>query len=232
MYIRPRQIWLLLPVFILLFLLGAAIAFLHEKQELESRKIPVIDLQQRAAEDREAIAELLEPLQKKERIPFTVKWQKDWLSGHFRGEWFELSGSVDGHKVAVSRNESSMNVMIDGEKQEPALLPFSLYTPYEHAMLVKGQLQALQPLPLIDQQQKGLMGYQCSLPEEEVKELLALWLGPSFPTREITEKMDRQMDVVYQFWYDAKDQQLHQIVVQLSLQTAEGKKQDQLTFYL
>jgi hypothetical protein len=232
MYIRPRQLWLLLPIFILLFLLGAALALLHERQGEDGRDVPVIDLEQRAAEDRDALAELLEPLEKKEQIPFTVKWQKDWLSGHFRGERFDLSGTVAGHQVVIRRDDSRASVTIDGEKQEPALLPFALYTPYEHARLVKGQLQVVQPLPLIDEQQQGLLGYQIALPAKEVKEMMALWLGPSFPVEETMASMDRQVAITYQFWYDANVKKLRQIVVHLALQTAQGKKQDQLTFYL
>ncbi len=232
MVIRPRQLWLLLPFFIALFFLGAAIAMMQDKHAEQRDGLPVIDVQARAGEDREFILELLEPLQKNEQVPFTVKWQQDWLSGQFRGEMFDLKGSVGGQQVVFTRDEETMSMTINGQKQDPVLLPYSMYTPYEHAALIKGHLPSIEPLPIVDKAKQGLLGYQLTIPPDEVKEILALWLGPSFPTKETLEKMDRQVSVEYQFWYDTNAKQLRQIVVNLSLDPSQGEKLDQLTFFL
>lgn len=231
MVIRPRQLWLLLPFFIGLFFLGAAIAMMQDKQA-EQEELPVIDVQERAGEDRDFILELLEPLQKNEKVPFTVKWQQDWLSGQFRKETFDLKGSIGGQQVAFARNENAMSMTINGQKQDPVLLPYAIYTPYEHASLVKGYLSSIQPLPIQDKTKQGLLGYQLTIPPDDVKEILALWLGPSFPTKETWEKMGRQVSVEYQFWYDTNARQLRQIVVNLSSAASQGEKLDQLTFFL
>ncbi|HZG16536.1 MAG TPA: hypothetical protein VE710_16235 [Candidatus Bathyarchaeia archaeon] len=231
MVIRPRQLWLLVPFFIGLFFLGAAFAMLQDKHADRQDGLPVIDVQERAWKDRDMIAELIEPMQKG-KVPFTVKWNQDWLSGYFQGEGFDLKGKLGGKQVALNRNNQVLNVLIDGKKQDPLLLPYAMYTPYEHAMLIKGHLSSIEPLPIVDQGKPGLLGYQLNLPNEDVREILALWLGPSFPTKETLEKMDRQVSIQYQFWYDSNTKQLRQMVVQLSLDGKNGSKQDQLTFFL
>lgn len=232
MAIRPRQLWLLVPLFIVLFLLGAAIAMLQDKHADGEDGLPVVNVQDRAWKDRDMIAELLEPIGMPKKQPFSVKWQQDQLSGYFQGEGFDLKGTLRGRQVALSRTAQGVQLTVDGQKQDPLLLPFSMYTPYEHAALIKGHLSSIQPLPIVDETKQGLLGYQLILPPEDVKEILALWLGPAFPTRETLEKMDRQVSVEYQFWYDTNTTRLRQIIVNLSLGEADKGKQDQLSFFL
>jgi hypothetical protein len=230
MYVRPMQLWWLLPIFIGLFFLGTALGAISNKPS--SRVTPVVTVEERSEADRETIAELLEQLSGEKERTFRVTVEEYTLQGKFRGEDFELSGSVAGHQLRMKRSDRDVQVTVDGEAQENTPLPFALYTPYEHAMLLKAQLHALTPIVDTGKSNEGLLGFHLSLPPEEVTSLLALWLGPSFPIDEMTPSLAKQISVDYDVYYDAQTKQLRQLAVDLRMKTPSGLKQNQLLFTL
>lgn len=230
MYIRPRLIWWLLPIFIGLFSLGMWIATLSDKP-VEQQKT-VMDPGERAEADRTLLTELIEPLAAEREHPFSVTLKDYTLTGTYRGQVFELTGEIEGHKLIMKRSDKDVTVTIDGKGQESDLLPYALYTPYEHATLLKAQLQSITPLAVVDQTKRGLIGYKLSLPPSEVASMLSLWLGPSFPVDDVITQLSKQVSVDYHIWYDTQTKQLKQMVVNLKLDTQSGTKQDQLLFRL
>jgi len=230
MYIRPRQLWWLLPIFVGLLLFGMALGALSDKPSPEP--MAVVTVEERAAADRETIAAVLDQLSDQRELPFSVKVKDHTLQGRFRGEKFELSGEIAGHQLEMKRTGEDVRVTIDGVGQESHALPYALYTPYEHAMLLKAHLHSLTPLVLTDHQQKELLGYHLAMEPAEVTQLLGLWLGPSFPIDKLSPALAKQIKVEYQLWYDAKTKQLKQLVVDLRMNTPAGFKQDQLLFRL
>lgn len=230
MYIRPRQLWWLLPIFTALFLIGMGLGKWLGKPDAEGSAL--INWNDRAEQDRSIIAELIEPLAAKQDLPFAVDMKDHTLRGRFQGEKFELQGSIGGHQLMMKRDDKDVLVTIDGEQQDPHLLPFALYTPYEHARLIQLHLQSIEPLPVVDAKQKDLLGYKISLPPEEVTSMLTLWLGPKFPADDVMKQLTKQVAVDYHFWYEASTKKLKMLVVNLQLDTPAGKKQDQLLFRL
>lgn len=230
MYIRPRQLWWLLPIFTGLFLIGIGLGKWLDKHGGENQTTPLVNWNDRAEEDRSVIAELIGPLAAKQDLPFSVEMQDHTLTGHFQGDKFELKGSIAGHEMAMKRDGKEVIVFIDGEQQDPQLLPFALYTPFEHAKLIQQHLQSIRPLPIVDAKQKDLLGYKISLPPAEVASMISLWLGPRFPVDDVMKQLTKQVAVDYHFWYDASTKKLRMLVVNLLLDTPAGKKQDQLLF--
>jgi hypothetical protein len=230
MYVRSKQLWWLLPIFIGLFFLGMALGAISQKPP--TLVTPAVTVEERAEADRATIAELLEQLSGDKERTFRVTVQDYTLQGKFRGENFELSGNVGGHPLRINRNEQDVRITVDGELQENTPLPFALYTPYEHAMLLKAQLQSLAPMVVTDKSREGWLGFHVSLPPEEVTAMLALWLGPSFPIDGMTPALAKQISVDYQLYYDAKSKQLRQLTVDLRMKTPAGLKQNQLLFTL
>jgi len=230
MYIRARQLWLLIPIFTGLFLLGAALALLQKEQQEQIQPLTVIDLSERIAQDREHVASLMKRAGEERKQNFQVKWQQNVLSGYYQGEAFSLTGQVEGHEVTLKRDGSQFHVAIDGEPQDPALVPYALYTPYEHARLIMGQLPSIEPLPLSDPAKPAWAGYQFRLSPEEVTSLVQLWLGPSFSAAEMMLQLKDDILISYQLWYEAETKQLKQVVLDLALNTETGKKEDRLIF--
>jgi hypothetical protein len=230
MYVRPKQLWWLLPILIGLFFLGMALGAISEQPAAPAT--PAVTVEERAEADRAMIAELLEQLSGDKERTFSVSVQDYTLRGKFRGENFELNGDVGGHPLQINRNEQEVLITVDGEPQENAPLPFALYTPYEHAMLLKALLQSLSPMVVTDKSKEGWLGFHLALPPEEVTAMLALWLGPSFPIDGMTTALANQISVDYQLYYDAKSKQVRQLTVDLRVKTPTGLKQDQLLFTL
>ncbi len=230
MYIRPKQLWWLLPIFIGLLLLGMALGAISDKPS--SNAIDVVTVEERAVADRELIADLLNQMSTDHDQAFMVNVKEHTLKGRFRGEKFQLTGEIAGHRLEMRRDDQDIQVTIDGENQETHSLPYALYTPYEHAMLLKSHLHSLTPLVLADKNRSDLLGFQLSLQPNEVTQLLALWLGPSFPVDQMSPTLTKQIAIEYQVWFDVKSKQLKQLVVDLRMNTPAGQKQDQLLFRL
>jgi hypothetical protein len=230
MYIRPRQLWWLVPIFIGLFCVGMVFAHLTDKPQASPKKNQIIDENKRLLNDRDKIVELMKQLETNQELPFKVLMKEQAFSGRFRGETFELTGEISGHVVKMKRDEKTFTVTIDGEEQDPLLVPYALYTPYEHLMLVKGQLQEITPLPLHDVQQDNWQGYQFTFPPSELKALLSLWLGPRFSAEDVMDELIKHVNVDYEVWYDVQTDRLQELVVTLKLDSPQGKKQDQLLF--
>lgn len=233
MKIGPRRLWLLVPLFIGLFLLGAAFAMLQKSNEELKPVVEVAAPDVRAEQDRRLLLSWMDALSKDTNKPLTVKWQDAVLSGHFHGSFFDLEGMVAGSQVKLNRSDQATIVTINGERQDATtLLPYAMFTPYEHIALLKGHMQAIEPMPVQDQEKSGLTGYRLEIPSGEVKEIVAQWMGPAFPAKETMEEMDKSISVIYHIWYDTNARQLKQITMTLSIVSAAGNKQDQLTFLL
>ncbi|MFY0543106.1 hypothetical protein [Brevibacillus sp. H7] len=230
MYIRSKQLWWLLPIFIGLFLLGIALGSISDRPS--SDPVSVVSVEERAEADREMIAAFLDQLSSDRDQAFTVNMKEHTLQGYFNGEKFQLSGTIGGHQLEMKRMGETVEVIIDGEGQDSPTLPYALYTPYEHAMLLKSHLHSLTPLVVTDHNQNDLLGFHLSLKPDEVTQLLALWLGPSFPVDRMTPTLAKQIEVDYQVWYDENSKQVKQLVVDLRMNTPAGLKQDQLLFRL
>ncbi|GAA4708773.1 hypothetical protein [Brevibacillus fulvus] len=230
MYIRREWVWWLVPVFAALFCIGMLLGNWLDKPE--NRHPSVVASPERFTADREVVEELIRPLSQERSIPFSVWFHNNTLSGHFRANTFELSGTITGHQLTMKRDAKEVSVLFDGQPQNPQLLPYSLYTPYEHAAVIRAQLQSIDPLPISDPVQQQWLGYEISLPPDEVKSMIALWLGPHFPVDDVLDEVLDQVRVKYQLWYEPEQRQLRQLVVDLQLDTPNGKKQDQLLFRL
>nr|WP_238332956.1 hypothetical protein [Brevibacillus laterosporus] len=68
------------------------------------------------------------------------------------------------------------------------------------------------------------------LQPEKVKELLKVWLGPSFPAEKELIQLQQSTTIKYQLWYDDARKQLKRMVVLLQVKNQKGDKSDQLVF--
>lgn len=233
MYIRPKQLWWLVPIFVTLFCIGAVIAKWADKPATSPtpQMAPPVE-QNQPKQGRELIAELINQWDTEEKTSFVVSANDLKFSGHFQGSHFELTGSIEDHQIEIKRDSETVLVTVDGEIQNASLLPYSLFTPYDHVMILKGQLQSITPSLMEADEQTKWNRYRFSLPPGEVTSLLSLWLGPQFPTDEVLDQFLKQIQVTYELWYDSNSQQLRQLAVHLQLETARGMKHDQLLFQL
>ncbi|UFJ42739.1 hypothetical protein LOK74_09695 [Brevibacillus humidisoli] len=234
MIIRPRQLWWLLPIFLALFLLGALIAKLTDKpavqnQEQQSGPVAQVDPAEQMRKQRQEIAELIERSQTNTEIPFQVEVKDRQFSGTYQGKSFELSGDVGGQKVMMARTGDSFKLTVNGEQKEPLMLPYALYTPYDHLMLIKGELQSIVPIRLTGEG-ADLAGYQFSLPPEDVKSMLSLWLGSQFPTQDVMDEALKSVSLTYLMWYDQSSMRLRRMLVTIQIASPQGEKKDQLLF--
>ncbi|MDA5106818.1 hypothetical protein ACT91Q_02520 [Brevibacillus thermoruber] len=228
MYVRPKQLWWLLPIFLGLFFLGVSLGALHNRHD--GKGVPIMAEAERAEADRMVVADLLDQLTEQKERPFEVYLQDHVLSGRFQGQRFQLSGEIGGHHVELRRSEQDVSVTVDGQVQEQTALPYALFTPQEHAVLLKDHLRSVTPLAVSDPSNRAWQGYRLSIPAGEVTSLLATWLGPSFPIQEAG--LARQIAVDYHVWYDGTTRELRQLDVLLQMKTPAGMKQDQLRFRL
>lgn len=231
MYVRPKLLWWLVPIFFSLFFVGIAIGTVGNRNETEGES--VMESKDRTKADRVTLSALLEQLTQEQERSFIVYVQDSALNGRYDRERFQLSGEISGHKLEISRNEQHVvSVLIDGQTQEHTSLPYALYTPHEHAALIKGVMQSVTPIPIQDPSGQGWKGYRLSVPAQEVTSLLGMWLGPSFPIKDITPDLAKRIGVDYQFWYDPEAGQIRQMEIELQMMTSAGVKRDQLRFRL
>jgi len=227
MYVRPKQLWWLIPVFFGLFFLGVSLGALHNRHD---GKVTIMAEAERAEADRTVVAALLDQLTGQQERPFEVLLKDHVLSGRYQGQQFQVSGEFDGHHMELRRSGQDVSVSVDGQVQDHTALPYALFTPHEHAALLKAHLHSVTPLAVSDPSNRAWQGYRLSIPAEEVSSLLATWLGPSFPIQEA--EMARQISVDYHVWYDGATRELRQLDVLLQMKTPAGTKQDQLRFRL
>ncbi|WP_126427220.1 hypothetical protein [Brevibacillus marinus] len=232
MVIRPHHLWWLLPLFFALFLLGAIIGKLADKPYRQPPVQHVVqnDPAEQVRTERRQLAELIERWETGAEIPFQVELKDRQFSGTFRGKTFQLAGAVGGHQVTMARQGDTFTLTVDGQQKEPLMLPFALYTPYDHLMLIKGVLQSIVPIRLTGPQSADLIGYQFSLPPEEVKEQLSHWLGSRFPAEDVMDEVLQDVSLTYQMWYEAESKRLRRMTVTLKIASPPEDKMDQLLF--
>ncbi|QQE72717.1 hypothetical protein KDJ56_12140 [Brevibacillus composti] len=230
MYLKPKQLWWLPTIFLVLFTLGALIGQLHNR--LDIQEASVISPAQREEADRQMIASLLDQLTGDRERAFSVLMKEHVLSGTYKGEQFHLNGDISGHSFELVREDEQVQVKIDGEPQDHQGLPYSLYTPHQHATILKTKLKHITLLPVTDGSGQGWQGYRLTVPAQEITDLLGLWLGPSFSIQDLTPRLAKQIAVEYQLWYDGPTRELRQLEVYLQMETSAGLKRDQLRFQL
>ncbi|MFI8713080.1 hypothetical protein QIH01_15830 [Brevibacillus brevis] len=230
MYIRPKMLWWLIPILLGLFLLGIVLGTVSRSANTDTA--PAVR-QTTGTKQTKTVAELLEQITKDEERSFLVYMQNQTLHGRYQNEQFQLAGEIGGHQLEIARKDGQpVSVRMDGQVQDHAALPYAMFTPYEHAVLLKGVLQSVSPERLEDTAGQGWSGYRIAVPPEEVSSLLSMWLGPSFPLQDLTPNITNGMKVNYQLWYDSTTGQLRQLELDLQIQTAVGVKRDQLRFRL
>lgn len=233
MYIRPNMLWWLIPILLGLFLLGVlwgTVSNLVYKDSANS--LPLATEYERTDEATITVAQLLEQITLDQERSFMVYMQDQTLDGRYRNEQFQLDGVIGGHQLEITRQEGQPVVRIDGQVQENATLPYALFTPYEHGALLKSVLQSVKPEPLVETAVQGLRGYRIAVPPQEVTSLLSMWLGPSFPVKDLTPDVTNGIRVNYQLWYESNTGQLRQLELEMQIQTAVGVKRDTLRFRL
>ncbi len=230
MYIQRRHLWLLLPVMAVLFLLGGLLAKMEFGASGQTAGVAEPDSMTQE-ETRDRIVHLLEQLQLDKTMPMEVVSHGHVLKGNFQGEAFRLAGTIEGHQLEMEKTADHFYVKIDGKEQDARALPYSLYTPYEHAKLVLAHLQSVTP-ELVRSDEPDSVGYRLSLSPADVKSLLTVWLSPAFTAEEIDQAV-AQTEVVYQLWMEPDSQRLTRLAVNLQLNTGTGRtKQDQVVFRL
>ncbi|MED1793795.1 hypothetical protein P4V54_14035 [Brevibacillus nitrificans] len=231
MYVRPRLLWWLVPIFLSLFFVGIALGKLGSESVMKGGR--VMEQGAGAGYDPVTLSMLLDQLTKDEERSFIVYMKDQALNGRYQQERFELSGEIGGHQLEIARNgEPQVNVQIDGQKQESTSLPYALYTPHEHAAVIKSVMQSVAPQPMQDPSGQGWKGYRLPVPPREVTSLLSLWLGPSFPVSEMTPELTKGIGVTYQLWYEPATGTIQQMDIEMQIKTAAGEKRDQLRFRL
>lgn len=232
MYIRPKMLWWLIPILLGLFLLGVVLGTVSRSANTGSTDIASA-VRQTAGTGQTTVTELLEQITRDEERSFLVYMQDQTLHGRYQNEQFQLAGEIGGHQLEIARKDGQpVSVRIDGQIQDHAALPYAMFTPYEHAVLLKGVLQSGSPERLEDTAGQGWRGYRIAVPPEKVSSLLSMWLGPSFPIHDLTSNVTNGMKVNYQLWYESTTGQLRQLELDLQIQTAVGVKRDQLRFRL
>lgn len=231
MYIRPKKLWWLFPIFLGLFGLGMALGSAGEW--IHSAAGTGGDQVSAAKQEPYSVPQLLAQLTQDEERAFLVYMHDQALNGRYVREMFSLDGEIGGHKLAISRNhEQPVSVRIDGQVQDHAALPYALFTPYEHATLLKSVLPSVSPQPIADTSGSDWSGYRLAVPPEKVTSLLSMWLGPSFPIADITPELARGISIEYQLWYEPDTGTLRQLELEMQIRTAAGVRQDQLRFRL
>ncbi len=231
MNIRQKQLWWLIPIFVGLFLFGMLLAKISEKPlppDSSVHKAVVIQAKQEAYRDE--IGKLIDQLSAKRPIAYQIQTQNQWYKGFYSGETFDITGNVSGHTIQMKRTDQKLSVKVDGEEETPQFLPYALFTPYEHAMVIQAQLQSISPLQLDSRTRNGLKGYQFTLPPDQVHALLSLWLGPQFQGDDVIHDLLQHVVIRYELWYDTNDQRVKQLNVDLEVKHPQNPKHDQLVF--
>lgn len=232
MYIRPKLLWWGVPAFLVLFLLGVALGSIGNGDGAPEA-LSAASNENPQPKDALLLEKLLDQLTQKGERSFIVHMQEYTLEGTYEREKFRLAGEIGGHQLEMKRDDQQqVTVQIDGKVQDHTALPYSLYTPHEHAQLLKGVLHALKATPLQNTDDPSLRGYRLSVPSQEVAMLLDMWLGPSFPIKEMDPHIAEQIAVDYMLWYDGESGQVRQLDVELKMATSVGEKHDMLRFRL
>jgi len=228
MMVRQKHLWLMVVLFASLFFVGMVMGKVTEQAGgMTGEYRPERDkLQVRRA----SLLQLIKQLDQSREMPFAVVIKNARLSGWFRGSTFHIQGKIDDRQMEVKRVAGAPVFVMDGKPQEAALLPYALYTPYQHGHLIASQIQALQPIPLVNPRNEQMKGFQIQLPPNEVKKLLTAWMGGQFKANETMEDVLKKTAIQYQIWYHDESKQLWQIGIQLQMQTDNGSKQDQIIF--
>jgi len=231
MYVRSKLLWWHIPIFLSLFFVGIALGKLGEPDRNDGR---VAEQSTGSGKEPVTLSLLLDQLTKDEERSFVVFVHNQALNGRYQHEQFELSGEMAGHQVNISRNgEQKVNVLLDGQPQEQtASLPYALYTPYEHAALIKSVLQSVTPEPVQDPSGQGWRGFRLSVPQREVTSLLSLWLGPAFASSDWKPELAKGIGVTYELWYEPDSGLMKQMDMELQIKTAVGDQREELRFRL
>jgi len=227
LYIRPGMLWWAIPAFLMLFLLGLALGFASGQENMEEWSAA----EEKRQDETLLLSGLLDQLTERGERSFMVTIEECVLKGTYNQGQFHLTGDVGGHKVEMKRDEQErVTVWIDGKVQDHTALPYALYTPHEHAQLLKRVLDSAITIPLQPESDQGWRGFRLSVPSGEVTELLDMWLGPSFSVREIAQQAANQIAVDYQLWYDEQSGRVRQLDLELQFRTPFGEKRDTLKF--
>ncbi|MBG9797374.1 hypothetical protein O0555_02825 [Brevibacillus laterosporus] len=232
MYVKQRYLWLLLPILVCLFGLGALLGQATDKLPVaqESANESIGRDSWNTDQNNANLKQLIDQLFVEKATPFGVKIQNQSFVGSYRGNHFQLKGTLQGKKVKIERNNRGASFVIDNEQQELNVLPYALFTPSEHASLLKDQFPQLQSVPLVSRDEAGLQGFSVTLQPDKVNELLREWLGPSFPAENELVQLQQSTTIKYQLWYDDDRKQLKRMVVLLQLKNQKGDRSDQLIF--
>ncbi|MFD2371725.1 hypothetical protein ACFSO0_17520 [Brevibacillus sp. GCM10020057] len=232
MYVRPKLLWWLIPIFLCLFLVGMLLGKFGDQGDMKGGRV----MEQGAGSgyDPMTLSMLLDQLTRDEERSFVVYVHSEALNGRYQQERFELSGEMAGHQVHISRNgEQQVSVIQDGQPLDQATtLPYALYTPYEHAAVIKSVMHSVAPIAVQDPSGSGWRGYRLTVPEREMGSLLSLWLGPAFTGSELKPELTKGFGVTYQLWYEPVSGQIRQMDIALQIRTAAGEKRDELRFRL
>ncbi|MDN9008942.1 hypothetical protein [Brevibacillus laterosporus] len=232
MYVKQRYLWMLVPILACLFGLGVLLGQAADKISVaQDRTNESIDKSSwNEDQNNTNLKQLIDQLFVEKATPFGVKIQNQPFTGSYRGNHFQLTGALQGKKVKIERNNRGALLVIDNEQRELNVLPYALFTPTEHASLLKDQISQLQPVPLASRDEAGLRGYNVRLQPEKVKDLLREWLGSSFPAENELVQLQQSTTINYQLWYDDERKQLKRMVVLLYLKNQKGDRSDQLIF--
>jgi hypothetical protein len=231
LYIRPKLLWWGLPAFLALFLLGVALGSVGSRENTE--ELSADTAKEKRQEETLPLSGLLDQLTHKGERSFIVNMQEYVLNGTYNQEQFHLKGVIGGHELEMKRDDQQrVTVLIDGNVQDHSALPYALYTPHEHAQLLKGVLHSVIATPLQQKSDQGWRGFRLSVPSQEVTTLLDMWLGPSFSIKEIAPEAAKKIAVDYQLWYDEQSGRVRQLDLELQIRTAAGEKRDTLRFRL
>lgn len=229
MYIKREELWWVLPILIALFLLGGSIAKLQENAKKATT--PTIAAKENTLGTinvhRQLTRQLLAQLTPDKQSPLAVETDGLVWTGHFQGETFEITTKQDGRDLRMQRVDGQFHFAVDGALQDAHALPYSLFTPFEHAKLLDKELHVLTPVPL---NESGWQGYQLAMPASELKTQMSAWLGPAFSEAEITDAL-QQTQIVYQLWFEPESKKLKQFIMTLLGSSQHGStKREQVTF--
>lgn len=231
MYIQRRQLWWLLPIFLSLLLLGISLAKLTaEPLPSDQQAVQHTDVTKSNDSNRLVVEKLIAQLEANQPIAYQVESQNQVYQGFFRKEAFNLTGKVSGHSINMMRANDKLTLKIDGKEQNADFLPYALFTPYEHAMVIQEQLPSISPQVLEDHSRNGRKGYRFTLPPNQIREMLSLWLGPQFQADDVMTDYMQDVVIRYELWYDTNDQHVKQLVVDLEVRQSQKPKHDQIIF--